>query len=501
MENSFWIDSTKNIAPKFKSLNKNLNCDVCIIGGGITGISTAYKLSQKGLKVIVLERDFIGSKATGHTTGKLSSQHDVFYKYLVDSKGSSFAKDYLQANENAILDIKNIIDSENIDCDFEFQDSYVFSEEEKEIPILKEEASIINSLGLSANYLESLELPLDIKACVKFPNQAQFHPLKYIYGLANCIIKRNGEIYEKTTVYDIEKKDNVYVTRTDNYTVSSEYVIVTSRYPFLKLSGLYFLKMYQSMSYAIACKVDSRNFSGMYINTKEPIISFRYAKDENKNILIVTGNGHKVGENKIQEKPFELLENIALKLHPEAQILNRWCTEDCISLDKIPYIGNLSESMPKAFVATGFKKWGLTTSNIASNLLTDLILGKENHYKEIFLSKRFEPIKNREELTNMIKESVSSLVIDKFKIPEENLKDISNGEGKIIDYNSNKIGVYKNENGKVYAVKPICTHLGCLLEFNNIEKTWDCPCHGSRFSYDGTSIYSPAMKNLDKYEL
>ena len=259
--------------------------------------------------------------------------------------------------------------------------------------------------------------------------------------------------------------------------------------------------MYQSISYAIACKVNGRNFSGMYINTKEPIISFRYTTDKDKNILIVTGNGHKVGKNKIQENPFKLLENIALKLHPESQILNKWCTEDCISLDKIPYIGNLSDSMPNAFVATGFKKWGLTTSNIASNLISDLILKKENPYKEIFLSKRFEPIKNREELTNMIKESVSSLVIDKFKIPEENLKDISNGEGKIIDYSSNKIGVYKDENGKIYAIKPICTHLGCLLEFNNIEKTWDCPCHGSRFSYDGTSIYSPAMKNLSRYEL
>ena len=501
MENSFWIDSTKNIAPSFKSLNKNLSCDICIIGVGITGVSTAYKLSQKGLKDIVLERNFIGSKTSGHTTGKLSSQHDIFYKYLLDSNGKDFANKYLKANENAISDIKNIIDSENIDCDFEFQDSYVFSEKEKEKVILKEEASIVNSLGFSANYLENLELPLNVKACVKFPNQAQFHPLKYIYGLANCIIEKNGEIYENTTVYDIEKKDNHYITSTNDYTVSSKYIVIASRYPFIKLSGYYFLKMYQSISYAIACKVNGRNFSGMYINTKEPIISFRYTTDKDKNILIVTGNGHKVGKNKIQENPFKLLENIALKLHPESQILNKWCTEDCISLDKIPYIGNLSDSMPNAFVATGFKKWGLTTSNIASNLISDLILKKENPYKEIFLSKRFEPIKNREELTNMIKESVSSLVIDKFKIPEENLKDISNGEGKIIDYSSNKIGVYKDENGKIYAIKPICTHLGCLLEFNNIEKTWDCPCHGSRFSYDGTSIYSPAMKNLSRYEL
>ena len=496
---SYWNDSVKNI--NFDELNKNLECDVCIIGGGITGISTAYKLIKSGLNVVVLERHKLCNKTSGNTTGKITSEHDLFYKYLIDSKGINFAKSYLQANEDAILDIKHIIKTENIDCDFETQSNYVYTQDENEVKKIKDEFNAINMLNFPAKYVTSSPLPLDIKAGVEFPNQAQFNPKKYILALSDIIINNGGKIYEHTKVYDVQNVGNHYITFTKNHEIKSKYVVLACHYPFINAPGFYFLKMYQSTSYAIAVETKSDLFNGMYINTKEPILSFRTAKYKDKRLLIIAGNGHKTGENIEIGNRYEFLENTAKKLYPDSKILYRWCTEDCISLDKIPYIGSFSHFLPNMFVATGFKKWGMTTSNIASNIISDNILGKKNIYEDTFKATRLEPIKNHEELGNMIKQSVNSLVINKFKIPEEALKSMPNDSGKIIEIDGKNVGVYKNKDGKVFAVKPVCTHLGCLLKFNDLEKTWDCPCHGSRFDYEGNSLYSPSIKNLEKIDL
>lgn len=496
---SYWIDSTK--FKNFDELKEDLECDVCVIGGGITGISVAYKLAKEGLDVVILERDRLAGKTTGNTTGKITSQHDLFYKYLIDSKGIDYAKGYLEANEHAISDIKNIVKAENIECDFETQSSYVFTQDENEIPKIEEEVEAMHKLGFPAKYVTETPLPINILAGIEFPNQAQFNPRKYIIGLYNSILKNGGKIYENTKVYDVEKVDGGYITLTKNNKVKSKYIVLACHYPFINAPGFYFLKMYQSTSYVVAVDTKTDLFPGMYINTKEPILSFRTVQHNGKRLLLIGGNGHKTGENIELGNRYELLENTAKKLYPDSEILYRWSTEDCISLDKIPYIGTFSKLMPNMFVATGFKKWGMTTSSIASNIIADKILGRENSYENIFTATRLEPIKNHEELGNMIKQSVNSIVINKFKIPEEALETIENDSGKIIEINGQNIGVYRNKEGKIYAVKPVCTHLGCLLKFNDLEKTWDCPCHGSRFDYEGTSIYAPSIKNLERIEL
>ena len=215
-------------------------------------------------------------------------------------------------------------------------------------------------------------------------------------------------------------------------------------------------------------------------------------------LLIIAGADHKTGEKIDLENAYEILENKARELYPNSEVLYKWCTEDCISLDKIPYIGDFSSIMPNLYVATGFKKWGITSSNIASKIISDKILGKENKYEYLFKATRLEPLKNHEELGNMIKESVHSLIINKLKDAPDTLEDIANNEGKIIEYEGQKVGVYKNQNGECFFIKPVCTHLGCELSFNNLEKTWDCPCHGSRYDIYGNVITEPAIKNLEK---
>ncbi|MNT04353.1 Cytochrome b6-f complex iron-sulfur subunit 1 [compost metagenome] len=259
------------------------------------------------------------------------------------------------------------------------------------------------------------------------------------------------------------------------------------------------MKMYQSISYAIAIDAQSDFFEGMYISNSNPAISFRTALYENKKVLIIVGMDNKTGDEIDYTEKYKKLEDIAKKMYPNCNILFRWNTEDCISLDKIPYIGDFSGIMKNMYVATGYNKWGMTSSNIAANIITDKILGRLNQYEEVFNSKRLQPIKNHEEFGNMVKEATNSIIINKFKRTDERIENIKKGEGKIVEIDNIKVGVFKDDKGKIYAVKPICSHLKCELIWNNLDKTWDCPCHGSRFDYTGRNIYDPAINNLDMF--
>lgn len=437
----------------------------------------------------------------GNTTAKITAQHGLFYNYLVNTFSSDLAKGYLEANLNAISDIKSIIDEEGIDCDFEYQDNYVYTDLEDEIVKIKHEVLAVNSLGFNAEFVENASVPFNFLAGIKFPNQAQFNPLKYVYGLCNAIIKNGGEIFENSKVYDVKSSSDGYVSYTKNNSVNSKYVVLATHYPIINVPGFYFLKMYQEASYIIGVETNSPLFDGMYINTKSPFSSFRTADYNGKKILLVGGSEHKVGTDNDLSNCYKNLENVAKSLYADSKVLFRWQTQDCISLDKIPYIGEFSNIMPKMFVATGFKKWGMTTSNVAANIICDKILGKVNPYEDVFRSTRFKPVKNGTEFVDMLKQVSNSLVIDKFKIPQDTLNQIGKDEGKIIEVDGSKLGVYRDNAGKLYAIKPICSHLGCELSWNNLEKTWDCPCHGSRFSYKGKSLYDPSIKDLELIDL
>ncbi len=497
---SYWLDSVKN-KPIFNKLEEDICTDVCIIGGGILGLTCGYYLSDNNLDVVILDRNNISEKVSGHTTAKITSQHNLIYKYLIDSVGIKQAKQYLDANQEAISNIKNIIQKENIDCDLELQDSYVYTTDDTEVEKIQLENQAVNSLGFNSEFITTTPLPFKVKGAIKFPNQAQFNPIKYAYGLANKITNNSGKIYTNTLVYDIKQDGENFITSTKNHIIKSKYVIVASHYPFINTPGYYFLKMYQSTSYVIGVDIGDKVFDGMFINTKSPIFSYRFANYNNKKILLVGGADHKTGSKIDLSNAYSILENEVKKFYPKCNVLYRWNTEDCITLDKIPYIGEFSNFMPNMYIGTGFNKWGMTSSNVAANIITNNILGKINNFEDVFKATRLHPIKNNEELGNMIKESANSLVINKFKVPEKGLNSIQNNTGEIIEIDSEKVGVYKDENGKVFCIKPICTHLGCLLSWNNIDKTWDCPCHGSRFDYTGKNLYNPAINDLEKIEI
>ncbi len=494
--NSLWLSEDFKIKYN-KNLDSDITCDVCVVGAGIFGITCAYYLSKCGLKVVVLDKYGIAEKTTGHTTAKITSQHGLFYTYLIDTYGEQFAKDYLFANENAIKNIEDIINLENIQCDFEKQSSFVYTTDKSEISKIKKEVDNVNSLGFPANFVTKTSLPFEIEGAIQFPKQAQFNPLKYINGLC----KNTHEIYTNTIVYDIKNENGQFDFLTTGGTVHAKYGILASHYPFYNFPGMYFLKMYQSTSYVIGIDTKKTLGNGMYITASSPTYSFRTASYKGKKILLLGGLDHKTGTPVTPAQSYEALENYAKSLYPNCEVLFRWNTNDCITLDKIPYIGSFSSIIDNLYIGTGFNKWGMTSSNVAANIVCDSILGKENRYSYVFNSNRLNPIKNRTEMKDMIVNSTESLVIKKIKDSNLSFDDIANNSGGIVEINKQKVGIYKHPSGELYAVKPICTHLGCLLAWNDVDKTWDCPCHGSRFDYKGNNLYNPAFQNLESYNL
>lgn len=495
--NSYWEEERKN-HDLFEEIKEDKKVSVCIIGGGLTGLQTAYNLSDK-LDVVILEKDRICGSTSGKTTGKITSQHGVFYDYLINSQSKEFAKMYLEANEKAIQNIKDIIEKEEIECDLEKESSYVFTKQETKLDMIKNEQKAVDKLQKEkSDYVKEIELPTEISGAIEFKNQAQFHPLKYAYGLAKAIIKNDGKIYENTKVTDIKRENEKYVVYANKNKVIADYVVLATRYPIMNVPGYYFLKMYQSTSYAMVFDAKKKLFDGMYISYETPNVSFRTIRDGERELLLAVGYDYKTGTEELRDG-YQRLEVIVRKMYPDAEVLYKWTAEDCISLDKIPYIGQYSSIMKNLYIATGFNKWGVTSSNVAANIITDKILQKENKYEEIFKSTRIEPIKNRQEMGDMLKEANKSILLSRFKIPKEELDNIKIGEGKIIKIDNTKVGVYKSKTGEIYKVKPICTHLGCELYFNNIEKIWECPCHGSKFTYDGKSIEVPSNKDLKTF--
>ena len=506
---SYWIQSTKNLKLNEKITN-NYETDVCIIGAGLAGLSTGYYLAKEGINVIILDKDNIGQKVSGNTTAKITLQHNLIYDYLIKSFGMDFAMKYFKSNKEAISNIKKIIDDENIECDFEYQDNYVYTTNQDDITKIHNEIKAINSLNnilnlnekdIFADFVTSFNLPFKICGAIKVKDQAQFHPLKYMFGLSKAIKNKGGIIFTNSLVTDVKQKDGVYTTYTDKHFIKSKYIVIASHFPFKDFPGFYFSKMYQSTSYVLGIDTKSDLFDGMYISSNKPTFSYRTAKYKDKKILIMAGGDHKTGyapDN--NQTGYNILEQEAKKYYPNCEILYRWNTRDCITIDKVPYIGDFSNLMPNMFVATGFNKWGITSSNVAANIIRDKILGIKNEYSKIYEATRFSPIKNAHEMKNITSQVLKSFVTNRIKIPEENLSAIKNDNGGIIKVNGASIGIYKDINGKVFAVNPTCTHLGCLLTWNNLDKTWDCPCHGSRFDYTGKNLYDPAFKDLERYE-
>lgn len=474
---SVWSESCK--FRKREALNKDIKTDVLVIGAGIAGILTAYMLKQKGREVIVIDASEIVSGNTKNTTAKITSQHDLIYSKLITEFGEEKARQYAKANELAIKKYKEIIEDKRIECDFEEKPAYVYSL--NEVDVLKEEVEAAKNLGIDAEFVQEVNLPFKIKGAVKFNNQAQFNPLKFLKGISNELV-----IYENTRALEI--KENLVVTSGGNITANN--IVVATHYPIMNAPGYYFMKMHQERSYVLALE-NTSEIDGMYIDLNKEGYSFRTYN----NLLLLGGISHRTGENE-EGGSYDELRKVAKRLYPKAKEKYYWSAQDCMTIDGIPYIGRYSSETPNIYVATGFNKWGMTSSMVSAMIISDMILEKENDFSEIFSPRRFDLSLSINNIANDLIETAKNFIAQKVYIPSSEIEHIKNGHGGIIEYNGEKVGVYKDKEGKEFFVSTKCTHLGCQLSWNADELTWDCPCHGSRFDYKGRLIGSPATKDL-----
>jgi len=492
---SYWMASVQKT--DYPVLEDDIKVDVAIIGGGITGITSAYFLTKEGAKVAVIEADRILQGTTGHTTAKITSQHELIYSKINKQMGREFAEQYADANETAIRMIEKIANENNIECDFVTQSAYVYTQQDKYIEKIKDEAEFAASIGIKAAYLDEIPLPFPIKAAVRFDKQAQFHPLKFLLPLAKEVTESGGQIFEQSRIVDIEDDYNNYVLITNQgKKVTAEKVIIASHYPCYNKAGLYFTRIYPERSYVVAVKAKESYPGGMYITIEDPGRSLRSQRTDGGEVILVGGEHHKTGQGVDTIKHYEALVDFANEIFTVEDIPYRWSTQDCMTLDGLPYVGHFKSDTPNLYIATGYGKWGMTNSIASAMILKDLIVNGKSPWQDVYNPSR-----------QTIASSAKTFVVENFNVAEKLIEgkisdlpdntEIKPGEGKIIQVNGQRAGAYRDHQGTLHVVDTTCTHMGCELYWNSAEKSWDCPCHGSRFTYEGDIIEGPAVKPLD----
>lgn len=495
---SYWRESVER--SKFDNLDEDIQVDVCIVGGGITGITSAYLLAKEGVKVAVLEADQILNGTTGHTTAKITAQHDLIYDELINSLGKSKAKLYYEANIDALRFIKNTINELEIDCDFSNQNAYMYATTEEYASKIQKEIKAYEKLGINGGPVKSFPLDINIKNAVMMRNQAQFHPVKYLTHLAKKVTELGGLIYENTTAVNVETEEHPTVLTSKDYRVTAKHVLACSHFPFYEGLGLYSTRMYADRSYVLAAKPKQKLPRGIFISADKPTRSIRSVTINGEEMVLVVGDSHKTGQGIDTMKHYKALEEFGQQVFGLEDIPYRWSAQDLTTLDKVPYIGEITSGQPNVLIATGYRKWGMSNGTAAALLLRDLVLGNKNPFRDLYTPSRFYATPSLKNFLVQNANVAEHLIKGKLQISNIDPDTLSNDEAAVISIEGERKGAYKDEEGQLHIVDTTCTHIGCEVEWNSGERSWDCPCHGSRFSYTGDVIEGPAEKPLQKYD-
>ncbi|MDY4576262.1 MAG: FAD-dependent oxidoreductase [Intestinibacter sp.] len=494
MENSFWILNSENT--NYPTLDKNIETDYLIVGAGLTGLHTAYLLAGQNKKITVIDADKVGYGSSGRNTGKITSSHGLIYDSISKKYGDEKARLYYEANQKGVRLIEDIINKYDIDCNFEKLPNYIFTEDEDYVNQIKQEYKTCERLKIPYEYLNDIEdFPLDIKAALKLDDQAQFNTKKYIDKLAEINKSKGVCIYENTPVVGLTREDDTYIVKAkDNIEIKTKTLIIASSNPWYDGLRFYFSKQKASRSYLTLSKLNKPIAKGMFINVEKPSKTIRIYTDKGQDYLLCGGFDHKTGKCDDEKEIFDKIVDFAKNNFKIGTIEYKWSTQDYITTDNIPYIGRINNEENNIYIATGFCKWGISTSAVAAIIFRDLIVNGSSGYEDVFNPSRAGSYLN----FNCLKEnSIMAYDYIKGKIKKGSTElDLEKEEGKVVIIDGDKYGAYKDKDGKVFVVDITCTHLGCELEFNSFEKSWDCPCHGSRFNYDGTVLNGPALKPL-----
>ena len=453
---SVWMEDRE--IRKRKPLSGDMEVPAVVLGAGLAGILTAYYLKQAGIRSVVLEADRIGSGQTKNTTAKITSQHNLIYSRLIRSFGYQMAEHYASANEAAIEAYERLIQEKEIDCNFIRCPSYLYTHTDTEL--LKQEADAAESLGIKASYGTDCELPFRVAGVTRFERQAKFHPLKFLAKIAEEV-----EVYEQTKVLKVEDRR----VETALGTVIADHIVFATHYPFINIPGYYFARMYQQRSYVVALE-GAKRLEGMYLGIDSDGLSFRNCGE----ILLLGGASHRAGVNKgfktFVGDRYGYLRIRSQEIYPQCREVSRWSAQDCMTLDNIPYIGRFSKRRAYWYIATGFGKWGMTSSMVSARILSALITERDCPEADIFSPSRHFTAQTAKELVVHGAYTVKGLA--KHLLPS-----------------------------KKEVIIPNCPHMGCRLEWNPAEESYDCPCHGSRFDREGHLIDNPAQTNCKKHKV
>jgi len=492
---SLWLDTSEDAG--FPALDRQLSVDVAVLGGGIVGISTALLLKRAGMTVAVIEADRVGAGVTGNTTAKLSSLHGLTYARLSSRFGDDGARAHGEANQAGIEQIANWVEEEEIDCDFRRKPNYTYATSRDSLGEIEEEVEAAQRAGLPASYTEETDLPYPVAGAIRFEDQAEFHPRRFLLALAGLIPGDGSHVFEHTRATGVSDGKPCRV-ETTGAPLIAENVVVATHFPILD-RGLYFARIHPERSYALGVRVNGATPQGMYISADRPTRSIRSHPVQDGEILIVGGEGHKTGQGGDTRERYEALERFARESWDVESVEYQWASQDNESVDKVPYIGRLLPVSRRLYTATGFKKWGLAQGVASAMILEDLILGRENPWADLYDPSRMKPLASAKDLVKENANVATRFVGDRLtKRGGRDAADLQPGEGDIVHLDGEKVAAFRDEDGALHAVSTLCTHLGCQVNWNSGDRSWDCPCHGSRFSPDGEILAGPAVRPLER---
>jgi glycine/D-amino acid oxidase-like deaminating enzyme/nitrite reductase/ring-hydroxylating ferredoxin subunit len=490
---SLWI-TTAASEREYPRLEGEVTVDVAVIGGGIAGTITAALLTQAGASVALLEAGRLCAGVTGYTTAKVTALHGLTYAGLASAQGAEAARAYADANTHGMETIASLVIAHKIDCDFERRPALTYTTDPSRKGEIEAEVDAAREAGLPATFTTETELPFPVAGAVRLDGQAQFHPRRFCLGLAATLPGGGSHVFERSQVLDVA--DKTATVTTDAGAVRAGTVVLATHLPFLD-RGLFFAKCWPERSYAIAVKPGpgTPEISGMYLSADQPTRSLRGTAE---GVLIVGGEGHKAGQDPDTRQRYAALEEWAVAELGIAEVTHRWSAHDHHSVDGLPFVGRLLPGS-NVLVATGFGKWGMTNGAAAARILTDHITGVPNAWSDVFDATRQRAVITSSEFYKENADAVGRrLVGDRLAtLRPPAAESLAPGEGGIVRLGGDKVAAFRDDDGILHAVSPVCTHVGCLVSFNRAERTWACPCHGSRFSIDGQVIEGPALAPLE----
>lgn len=490
MNTPYWISSSEGRS--FDALKEDISTDHLIIGGGITGITCLYLLSKAGLDVSLIDANRVGFGTSGRNTGKATAQHGYIYSRIEGKYDIEWAKLYYKANSEAIDFIENVAREHNIDCQFKRLPAYLFTQDEDYAGKLEREFEICRQIGADCSFEREIPVPLKILCAIRMNGQAQFHPKRFLDGLAEQAVKQGARIYENTWVIDFHPGEECVIKTKNGKSITAKNVIIASHYPCYDGRGFYFTRLKPDRSYIIGIETESFP-EAHFINAEEPAISLRFIPEEK--ILLISGENHKVGHE--DDDHYQKLKNFAKEVFGNDNVKYEWSAQDYIPHDYIPYAGYINSDYKNIFIATGYRKWGLTNGIVAATVIKDLILEGDSPYRELLSHLRVKDIVS----FNFLKENMDmavQLISGKLRVGETEIPD-ETGIGITVNISGKRCGFYREDSGDYYLIDITCPHMGCELKWNSQERSWDCPCHGSRFDYKGNVLEGPAEYSLNSY--